>query len=87
MQLQQHPNSVLWLGLGSGHILLLNSLSMRPVMATKRHVHSVCCIQIIDTTLNDKPIRHILSSGYGFLERPGSKAPKKGILIILLMFS
>ena len=79
MVLQHQPSGVLWVGLASGHILLMNSVSMRPIMATRRHVHSVCCIRLVETVLNEKPLRHILSSGFGFLQRPGSDAPKKGI--------
>jgi len=78
MVLQHQPSGVLWVGLASGHILLMNSVSKQPIMATRRHGHSVCCIRLVETVLNEKPLRHVLSSGYGFLQRPGSDAPKKG---------
>ena len=47
MFLQPPPHPVLWLGLQSGHLLLINAVSRAPIMVTKRHVTSIRCIQSV----------------------------------------
>ena len=78
LQLQQYPSSILWVGLASGHLLLVNALSKRPVMVTKRHMRSIRCIRLVKATIADKPVHYVMSGGYGFQQRPGSSAPEKG---------
>lgn len=78
LQLQQYPTSVLWIGLSSGHLLLVNVMSKRPIMLTKRHMSSIRCIRLVKATIADKPVHYVMSGGYGFQQRPGASAPKKG---------
>ena len=47
MFLQPPPHPVLWLGLQSGHLLLINAVSRAPIMVTERHVTSIRCIQSV----------------------------------------
>ena len=78
--LQQSPYSMLWIGLGSGHMLIFNATTQRLLMVTKRHVKSVRCLQLVRTIMGEKPVNFVISGGFGFLERPGYNSPnKKGI--------
>lgn len=78
MLLQPTPNSNLWLGLGSGHLLVINAVSHTPLIATKRHVGAIRCLQSVKALVSEKPVHLILSGGFGFLQRPGYQAPSKG---------
>lgn len=80
MLLQPPPTSNLWLGLGSGHLLVINAVSHTPLVATRRHVGAIRCLQSVKALVSEKPVHLILSGGYGFLQRPGYQAPSKGDL-------
>lgn len=77
--LQQSPHSMLWVGLASGHMLMLDATSRRLLMATKRHMKSVRCLQLVKTIYAEKPVNYVISGGFGFQQRPGYSAPNKGI--------
>ena len=79
MLLQQSPHSVLWIGLGSGHLLLLNAVNRRALMLIKRHVSSVRYLAMVKAILDEKPVNYIISGGFGFQQRPGQHSiPSKG---------
>lgn len=78
--LQQSPYSMLWVGLGSGHMLLFNGVSKRFLMVTKRHIKSVRCLQLVKTIFAEKPVNYVISGGFGFQQRPGYSAPNKGTI-------
>lgn len=76
--LQQSPHSMLWVGLGSGHMLMFNATSQRLLMTIKRHVQSVRCLQLVKTMFAEKPVNYVISGGFGFQQRPGYSAPIRG---------
>ena len=41
MLLQPHPHSVMWVGLGSGQLLLISAPSRNPIMVVRRHVDAI----------------------------------------------
>ncbi|KAL5473187.1 hypothetical protein EMCRGX_G027636 [Ephydatia muelleri] len=69
MLLQPPPQSVLWVGLGTGHILLLNATSMVPIVAAKRHVSSVKCMQMTRAQVGEATVNLVVSAGLGFHPR------------------
>ena len=45
--LQPPPHPVMWFGLRSGNLLLIDAVSRTPIMVTERHVTSIRCIQSV----------------------------------------
>jgi hypothetical protein len=78
MLLQPHPHSVMWVGLGSGYLLLISATLHKPLMAVRRHVDAIRSLQCLRVTETDKPVHLILSAGFGFRQRPGGTTPHKG---------
>ena len=72
MLLQPAPNSTLWLGLRSGHMLLINAASQTALLATKRHVSAVKCIQSVKA----------LGTKGG---REGRREGRKAVCIVLIL--
>ena len=80
MLLQPPPSSNLWLGLGSGYLLVINAVSHTPLIVTQRHVGAIRCLKCVTALVEEKKVYLILSGGFGFLQRPGYQAPSKGDL-------
>lgn len=76
--LQPSTHPMLWVGLGSGHMLMFNATSQRLLMTTKRHVQSVRCLQLVKTMFAENPVNYVISGGFGFQQRPGYSAPNRG---------
>ena len=74
MLLQQQPSSTLWLGLGSGHLLLVNATTRTPLVVIKRHMSAVRGLLSVRALVGDKPAHLILSGGYGFQQRPSNSS-------------
>ena len=85
MLLQQQPSSTLWLGLGSGHLLLVNSITRVPLMVVKRHMSAVRGLLSVRALVGEKPAHLILSGGIGFQQRPANSSQAKGGKSILIM--
>ena len=67
----------LWVGLGSGHVILFNRANREPVSIIKRHASAVRCMAAADCGLDsDKPISLVVTGGMGFVERPGCEWKK-----------
>ena len=77
MLLQSSPSSTLWVGIGSGHILLVNSITRVPLMVVKRHMSAVRGLLSVRALVADKPAHLVLSGGYGFHQRPDSSPQGK----------
>ena len=78
--LQQQPSSTLWLGLGSGHLLLVNATTRIPLMAVKRQVSAVRGLLSVRALVGEKPAHLILSGGFGFQQRPTTSShPNRGM--------
>lgn len=69
----------MWIGFGSGHMLLLSVTSRKPLMVTKRHMHSIRCLQLVKAIMAEKTVNYVISGGFGFQQRPGYEAPIKGM--------
>ena len=82
MHLQPPPYSILWIGLASGHLLIINASSRTPLMNTKRHVDAIRSIQSVKALVADKPVHLILTSGFGFRQRPGYKTTTRGEMFV-----
>ncbi len=78
MHLQAPPTPVLWLGLSTGHLLIVNASSRNPLMIAKRHCGAVRSIQSVKALIADKPVHLILTAGFGFLQRPGYSPSTRG---------
>ena len=78
MLLQQQPSTTLWLGLGSGHLLLVNSVTRTPMMVVRRHVSAVRGLLSVKALVGDKPSHLILNGGLGFLQRPPYSLHSRG---------
>lgn len=76
--LQQQPSSTLWLGLGSGHLLLVNATTRIPLMAVKRQVSAVRGLLSVRALVGEKPAHLILSGGFGFQQRPTTSSQANG---------
>ena len=76
--LQQQPSSTLWLGLGSGHLLLVNATTRIPLMAIKRQVSAVRGLLSVRALVGEKPAHLILSGGFGFQQRPTTSSHTNG---------
>jgi hypothetical protein len=50
MLLQPHPHSVMWVGLGSGYLLLISATLHKPLMAVRRHVDAIRSLQCLRVT-------------------------------------
>lgn len=68
-------NRTLWIGLGSGHMILVDSSSRKLVSIIRRHVAAVRCL--VDTRSPDKNNSLVLSGAMGFIERPGYGSTKQ----------
>lgn len=67
----------LWVGLGSGHVILINSSTKEPLRIIKRHVSAVRCMEACKGPAFGKPLSLVMTGGMGFIERPmdsGNKA-------------
>ena len=58
MLLQPHPHSVMWVGLGSGYLLLISAPSHNPLMAVRRHVDAIRSLQCLRVTGQNVYIRN-----------------------------
>ena len=76
--LQQQPSSTLWLGLGSGHLLLVNATTRIPLMAVKRQLSAVRGLLSVRALVGEKPAHLILSGGFGFQQRPITSSQANG---------
>lgn len=76
--LQQQPSSTLWLGLGSGHLLLVNATTRVPLMVVKRQVSAVRGLLSVRALVGEKPAHLILSGGFGFQQRPITSSQANG---------
>lgn len=68
-------NKTLWIGLGSGHMILLDSSTRELVSIIQRHTFAVRCL--VDTRSPDKNNSLVLSGAMGFIERPGYGSTKQ----------
>ena len=58
---------------------MLNATSLRFSMATKRHMKSVRCLQLVKTVSAEEPVNYVISGGFGFRPRPGYSASIRGV--------
>lgn len=63
-------HKTLWVGLGTGHVILIDPSTRKHLSVIQRHVSTVRCLCLADTR---SPARTslVLSGGMGFIERPG----------------
>ena len=86
MLLQQQPSSTLWLGLGSGHLLLVNSTTRVPLMVVKRHMSAVRGLLSVRALVGEKPAHLIISGGFGFQQRPAISSHTRGGELLVNVF-
>ena len=74
--LLQHKT--LWVGLGTGHVVLLDPVTLHPLKLIHRHVSAVRCLVNTRGRALGKSTSLVLTGGVGFIERLGCawKRPK-----------
>ena len=68
-------NKTLWVGLGTGHMILIDSLTRKHVNVIRRHMSTVRCL--VDTLSPNEETSLVLSGAMGFIERPGHGSTKQ----------
>jgi leucine-rich repeat kinase 2 len=71
-----HGQNALWIGLGTGHIILLSPSTRETLCILNRHSSSVRCMAIARTPALCRPVSLIVTGGMGFIQRPGCNRKK-----------
>lgn len=69
-------HKTLWVGLGSGHVILIDPSTRKHLSVIQRHVAAVRCLVDTSSPASSKPTSVVLSGGMGFIERPGCEWKK-----------
>lgn len=69
-------HKTLWVGLGSGHVILIDPSTRKHLSVIQRHVAAVRCLADTSSPASSKPTSVVLSGGMGFIERPGCEWKK-----------
>lgn len=62
---------ILWVGLGSGHVILIDPVTRKHLSIVRRHTSAVRCLADTRSPASSKPTSFVLSGAMGFIERPG----------------
>lgn len=74
--LLQQKKRQLWIGLGSGHVILINPSTKEPLRIIRRHVSAVRCMEACCGPAFGKPLSLVMTGGMGFIERPSGSQNK-----------
>lgn len=69
-------HKTLWVGLGTGQVILVDPLTRKHLSVIQRHVSAVRCLADTRSPASSKPTSAVLSGGMGFIERPGCEWKK-----------
>ncbi|XP_046571062.1 leucine-rich repeat serine/threonine-protein kinase 2-like [Haliotis rubra] len=67
----------LWVGTGGGHVVVVDAVSLAPIMQTARHTASIRSLMAIKS-IAYQPCSVVLSGGLGFRHRPEAEVKKDG---------
>lgn len=67
----------LWVGLGTGHVIIIDPSTQQPLSIIGRHTSSVRCMVDAREPAFGKQVSLVLTGGMGFVERPGCKWKKE----------
>lgn len=80
-----HDQSVLWVGLGTGHVIVVSTKLREPLYVFKRHAGSVRCLAIARrSSSHGKPVSLLMTGGMGFIERPGFQSNERDFGYVLV---
>lgn len=71
-----HGQDALWVGLGTGHVILLSRITRETLCILHRHTASVRCIAMARATTFGRSLSLIVTGGMGFVQRPGCSQKK-----------
>eukprot|EP00117_Sycon_ciliatum_P004998 scpid2454/ scgid4326/ Leucine-rich repeat serine/threonine-protein kinase 2 len=63
----------LWVGMSSGHILVVDVAKRKAQSVVQRHDRAVRCLAQVKLRSGDKSLSYVLSGAMGYLPRPGMK--------------
>lgn len=69
-------NKILWVGLGTGHVVLVDPLTQKLLRLIHRHVSAVRCLADTRGATSPKSNSLVLTGGMGFIERHGCEWKK-----------
>lgn len=64
-------HKTLWVGLGTGHVILIDPSTRKHLSVIQRHVSAVRCLADTRSPASSKSTSYVLSGAMGFIERPG----------------
>ena len=76
--LQQRKHQ-LWIGLGSGYVILINPMTKEPLRIIRRHVSTVRCMEACSGPAFGKPLSLVMTGGMGFIEGPMCSQNKSNV--------
>lgn len=68
-------NKTLWVGLGTGHMILIDPSTRKHLSVIRRHMSAVRCL--VDTRRPAEETSFVLSGAMGFIARPGHGSTKQ----------
>ena len=69
-------HKTLWVGLGTGHVVLVDPSTRKPLKLIHRHVSAVRCLADTHSSSSPKSASLVLTGGMGFIERHGCEWKK-----------
>lgn len=69
-------HKTLWVGLGTGHVVLVDPSTQKPLKLIHRHVSAVRCLADTHSSSSPKSTSLVLTGGMGFIERHGCEWKK-----------
>lgn len=69
-------HKTLWVGLGTGHVVLVDPSTRKPLTLLHRHVSAVRCLVDTRSAMSSKSTSLVLTGGMGFIERHGCEWKK-----------
>ncbi|KAK3698088.1 hypothetical protein QZH41_017526 [Actinostola sp. cb2023] len=66
-----YDQTALWVGLGTGHVIVLSPKTREALYVVKRHTGTVRCMAVAcRSSMHGRPVSLVITGGMGFIERP-----------------